>query len=55
MNEKGFRNANEFDDFVCNIWSEVTLEEVQLVFHEWMRRLEWVSQHDREYVREETS
>jgi hypothetical protein len=39
-------------DFVSNCWSEVTLDEVQLVFHEWMRPLEWVCEHDGEYAPE---
>jgi hypothetical protein len=48
MEETVFRNADEVEAFVCNCWSEVTLDEVQLVFHKWMRRLEWVCEHDGE-------
>jgi hypothetical protein len=44
--------ADEVEDFVCHLWNEVTLDEVQLVFHKWMRRLEWVRRHDGEYVPE---
>jgi hypothetical protein len=52
MKETVCRNAAEVADFVCNFWSEVTLHEVQLVFHEWMRPLEYVCEHDGEYVPE---
>jgi hypothetical protein len=45
MKENVFRNADEIEDFVCNCWSEVTFDEVQLVLHERMRRLEWVCEH----------
>jgi hypothetical protein len=40
-----FRHADEVDDFVCNLWNEVNLVEVELVFHEWMGRAECVSEH----------
>jgi hypothetical protein len=40
MKEDVFRNADEAEDFVCDFWSEAALDEVQLVFNEWMRRLE---------------
>jgi hypothetical protein len=39
MKRNGFRNADEVDDFVCNFWSEMNLDEVQLAFHEWTRPL----------------
>jgi hypothetical protein len=55
MKETVFRNADEVKDFVCNIWGEVILDEMQLVFHEWMRRLECVCEHDGEYVPGKTS
>jgi hypothetical protein len=29
-----FGNADEVDDFVCYFWSELTLDEVRLVFRE---------------------
>jgi hypothetical protein len=32
--ETVFRNLGEVMDFVCNFWSEATLDEVQLAFHE---------------------
>jgi hypothetical protein len=34
MNETVLKNENEIDDFVCVLRSEVTFDEVQLVFHE---------------------
>jgi hypothetical protein len=50
-----FMNADEDEAFVCNFSSEVTLDDVQLRFREWMRRLEWVSEHDGVYVPAQTS
>jgi hypothetical protein len=52
MKENVFNNACEAEDFLRNFWSEVALDEVLMVFHEWMRRFEWVSERDREYVPE---
>jgi hypothetical protein len=52
MNETVLRNSDEVEDFVYIFWREVTLGEVQLVFHEWIRRLEWFCQHNGEYVAE---
>jgi hypothetical protein len=52
MMETVFRNADEIDDFVCNFRSEAALGKVHLGFHEWMRQLEWVCEHDGEYVPE---
>jgi hypothetical protein len=47
-----FRYVDEVEDFVCNFWSEVTSGEVKLVLYESMGRLEWVCEHDGEYVLE---
>jgi hypothetical protein len=52
MKENRFRNVNDVEDFVCNLGSEVTLAEVQLVFQEWMRRAERVSEHNEEHIPE---
>jgi hypothetical protein len=52
MKETVFRNVDEVEDFVCNFWSEVTSEKVQLVLRESMGGLEWVCEHDGEYVLE---
>jgi hypothetical protein len=43
------RNADGVKVFVCSLWNDVNLEEVQLVFHGWMTCLERVSEPDGEY------
>jgi hypothetical protein len=45
-----FRHGDEVDGFVCNLWSEGNSVEVELVFHEWMRRAECVSEHGGGYI-----
>jgi hypothetical protein len=55
VKDNEFRNADKVELFVGNFWSEVTLEEVQPVFHEEMRRIKSVSEHDGEHFPEETS
>jgi hypothetical protein len=52
MNEAVFKNEDETGDIVCIFWSDVTLDEMQLVFPERMNRLKWVGDHDGEYVPE---
>jgi hypothetical protein len=39
MKENVFRNTCEAEDVLCNIWSEVSLDDAQSEFHEWMRHL----------------
>jgi hypothetical protein len=50
MKENGLSGAIEVDVFVCTVWSEATLDEMQLVYHEWMEHLECISDHDGEWV-----
>jgi hypothetical protein len=38
--ENEWRNIGDVEEFVCSLWSEVTLNEVQLAFHKQMRRFE---------------
>jgi hypothetical protein len=45
MKETVVRNPDEVEEIVCHFWTEATLDEVRLVFQEWMRRLDWVYQH----------
>jgi hypothetical protein len=52
MNQTAFRTANEVEDFVCNFWSELILDEVPLMFREWMALLELVCENDRECLPE---
>jgi hypothetical protein len=54
IKDNKFRNADKVEEFVYNFWSDVTLEEVQPVFHEQMRRIKWVSEHDGEHFPDET-
>jgi hypothetical protein len=46
------RNGNEIEDLSWNFWNEVSLKHVQLVFHQRMRRLGWVSESDGEHAPE---
>jgi hypothetical protein len=39
MKENVFRNTCEAEDVLCNIWSEVSLNDPESGFHEWMRHL----------------
>jgi hypothetical protein len=52
MKETVFGNADGVEDFVCNLWSEVTLDEMHPVLQEWMRPLEWLCEQVGEYCTE---
>jgi hypothetical protein len=52
MKENVLRNVDEVTDFACSFWSQVTLDEVQLVWHKWPRGLEWGREHAGELVPE---
>jgi hypothetical protein len=55
MNANKSRNGDEAEDLNCDVWSAVTLNHMQLVFHEWMSRLERVCEGDGEYAPEQTA
>jgi hypothetical protein len=54
MTENEFRNTDEVQDSDYNFRSDLTLEEVQLVFHERMKFCKCVSEHDGEFAPEWT-
>jgi hypothetical protein len=52
IKENVCRNAGDVGKFACSLRIDLTLNEVQLVFQEKMRRFEQVREHDIEYVPE---
>jgi hypothetical protein len=44
-----FQTIEEIMTAVDREWDELTLDDLQSVFFNWIERLEWVSEHEREY------
>jgi hypothetical protein len=49
MTDREFRNQQETLNAIAKIWDDLTFEDVQRVFQEWMERLTWVIGHNGEY------
>jgi hypothetical protein len=37
-----FNSSDEIEEANPKVWNELTFDEVQSIFHNWMRRLAWV-------------
>jgi hypothetical protein len=49
IKDRAFAMIEEILNAVRDVWSGVTLEELQSVFLNWMERLEYVIEHEGEY------
>jgi histone-lysine N-methyltransferase SETMAR len=49
MKDREFCSAQEMLRGLSDAWSDLTLEDIQRVFLEWMDRLTWVIENDGEY------
>jgi hypothetical protein len=49
MKERVFQSAEQILAAITESWNELTLEDIQIVFHNWMERLIWVIANTGEY------
>jgi hypothetical protein len=49
IKDRPFRAIEEIITAVHRVWSEVTLDDLQSVFFNWMERIEYVIDHEWEY------
>jgi hypothetical protein len=49
IKDREFCSAQAIVRSVSDAWSDLTLEDIQRVFLEWMDRLTWVIENDGEY------
>jgi hypothetical protein len=47
-----FSSSDEIEDAIAQGWNDLSFEDVQSVFQDWIRRLVWVAENDGEYIRE---
>jgi hypothetical protein len=43
-------SGNEIEEVITKVWDELTFDEVQTVFHDWMSRLAWVVENGGRYI-----
>jgi hypothetical protein len=41
LKDRDFDSGDEIDEAIPRVWDELTFDEVQSVFHNWMNRLTW--------------
>jgi hypothetical protein len=44
--------AFEIEEAITMAWNDLTFDELQSVFHNWMNRLRWVIENEGEYITE---
>jgi hypothetical protein len=49
---KSFKDPDELIEALTNLFDSITFEELQSVFHNWIRRMRWVIQKRGEYFHE---
>jgi hypothetical protein len=52
LKDREFTSSDEIQEAILNVWKDLTLEDVQSVFRNWMRPLSRVIEHGGEYVHE---
>jgi hypothetical protein len=52
LRDQEFSSCDEIDDSIAQVWNELTFDDVQSVFRDWIRRLASVVENDGEYIRE---
>jgi hypothetical protein len=52
LKDRDFHSHDEVEEAITTAWNDLTLDEVQSVFHNWMNRLRWVIENRGEYITE---
>jgi hypothetical protein len=52
MKDREFHFYEEIEEAIMVAWNDLTYEDVQSIFYDWMRRLAWVIEHEGEYILE---
>jgi hypothetical protein len=47
-----FSSSDEIEDAIAQVWNDLTFDDIQSVFWDWIRRLAWAAKNDEEYIRE---
>jgi histone-lysine N-methyltransferase SETMAR len=52
LRDREFSPSDEIEDAVEQVWNDLTFDDIQSVFRNWIRRLAWVAENNEEYIRE---
>jgi hypothetical protein len=50
LKDREFNSSDEIEEGITKIWEELTFDEVQNIFSNWMSRLAWVIENGREHI-----
>jgi histone-lysine N-methyltransferase SETMAR len=52
LRDREFSLSDEIEDAIAQAWNDLTFDDVQSVFQNWIRRVVWVAENDRQYINE---
>jgi hypothetical protein len=52
LKDRELYSHDEIEELITMAWNDLTCNEVQSVFHNWMNRLRWVIESGGEYITE---
>jgi hypothetical protein len=52
MKDREFHSHNEIEEAITVVWNDLTFEDFQSIFYNWMRRLALVIENEGEYILE---
>jgi hypothetical protein len=50
--DRAFHSHDESEEVISAAWNNLTFEDIQRIFYDWMRRLAGVIEHEGEYILE---
>jgi hypothetical protein len=50
MKDHEFHSHDAIEEAITVAWNDLTFEDVQSIFYDWMRRLTWVIENEGEYI-----
>jgi hypothetical protein len=50
LRDREFNSSDEIEGVITKVWDELTFDEVQIVFHNWMSGLAWVIENGGKYI-----
>jgi hypothetical protein len=52
LRDREFSSSDESEDAIAQVWNNLTFDDIQSVFWDWIRRFAWVAENDGEYIGE---
>jgi CelD/BcsL family acetyltransferase involved in cellulose biosynthesis len=52
LRDREFSSSDEIEDAIAQAWNDLTFDDVQTVFPDWIWRFIWVAEHGGEYINE---